>query len=60
MRITLLIGDQSPVGTTTYVLREGDGRIHLLPSGILENLINLLEEPPIPEEEPLTETDDNG
>lgn len=51
IRVTMLIGDETPVGTSTYVLREGDERIHLLPSGILENLINLLEEPPIEPDE---------
>ena len=51
IRVTLLVGDSSPVGTTTYVLREGDSRVHLIPSGIIENLINLLEEPPIQSDE---------
>lgn len=52
IRVTLLVGDETAVGSSTYVQKEGDGRVHLLPAGIVENLLNLLIDPPLIEPTP--------
>jgi hypothetical protein len=44
----LHIGNRTPTGNEYYVQREGDARIHTVPQGPIQNLIMLVESPPIP------------
>lgn len=48
-RHTLYVGDKTPTGTEYYVQREGDDRVHLVPFGPIEGMINLVDLPPLAE-----------
>lgn len=54
VRVTLLVGNQTPVGTANYIIKEGDPRIHIVPNGLIENLTNLLTDPPLADSEEQT------
>ncbi len=47
VRITLLIGNQTPTGSSYYVQLDGDPRVHLAPTGPIDNMINLIDNPPL-------------
>jgi len=47
VRYTLLVGNEVPTGNNFYIQRKGDGRVHVVPSGSIQNMINLLETPPL-------------
>lgn len=47
IRVSLFIGDITPVGNSYYVQKEGDSRVHIVPSGLIDNLIALLTDPPL-------------
>ena len=62
------IGDQNPGGTSRYVQRPGDSRIHIVPSEYVDGLLELTSNPPYPPtpapppspiETPLPETDES-
>lgn len=47
VRITMNIGSQTPAGDAYYIQVEGDPRVHLVPVAPLDNVIALLDAPPI-------------
>ncbi|MFQ5398902.1 MAG: DUF4340 domain-containing protein [Anaerolineae bacterium] len=47
VRYTLRVGNEVPTGNNFYIQRKGDGRMHVVPSGSIQNMINLLETPPL-------------
>ncbi|MCA9929244.1 MAG: DUF4340 domain-containing protein [Anaerolineales bacterium] len=51
IRITLLIGNKTPTGNSYYVQLDGDPRVHVAPAAAIDNMINLIENPPLPEPE---------
>ncbi len=50
VRITLLIGNKTPTGSSYYVQLDGDPRVHLAPIGPIDNMINLIDNPPLIEQ----------
>ena len=50
VRITLLVGNETPTGSAYYVQFDGDPRVHLVPTGPIDNMINLIDNPPRVEE----------
>lgn len=58
LRVTLLIGAPVPTGSGYYVLKEGDPRVHIVPTGLIDNLVNLLTNPPLqaPTDEPTSDS----
>lgn len=51
VRTTLLVGNETPAGDAYYVQKRGDPRVHIVPIGVIQNMIDLLENPPLPESE---------
>lgn len=47
-RFVLLVGNATAADDGYYIQRQGDPRIHIVNKSILDNLINLLETPPVP------------
>lgn len=47
IRVELQIGDPAPTGSGYYVLKNGDPRVHIVPTGLIDNLVNLLTDPPL-------------
>ena len=52
VRTTLLVGNETPAGDAYYVQKRGDPRVHIVPIGVIQNMIDLLENPPLPEPTP--------
>lgn len=52
VRTTLLVGNETPAGDAYYVQKRNDPRVHIVPIGVIQNMIDLLENPPIPEPTP--------
>jgi hypothetical protein len=52
VRTTLLVGNETPAGDANYVQKRGDPRVHIVPIGVIQNVIGLLENPPLPEPTP--------
>lgn len=48
VRYVFLVGNPAPTGSATYVQKEGDPRVYIVPSFNVDNLVELLTEPPIP------------
>jgi len=46
VRYTFLIGNEIPTGSGIYILKEGDPRIHIVPTTVVGNILSLLEETP--------------
>jgi hypothetical protein len=46
---TFLVGNETPAGEAFYVQKEGDSRVHIAPLGPIQNMINLIDNPPIPQ-----------
>lgn len=44
----LLVGDQTPTGSGFYIQKEGDPRVHIVNIGSIQNMIALLDNPPLP------------
>jgi hypothetical protein len=57
VRHTLLVGDDTPGGDSVYVQKQGDRRIFVVAKYLLDNIIRVMDEPPVfepeAEEEPL-------
>jgi hypothetical protein len=49
LRYTLLVGDETPTGNSFYVQKRGDPQVYTVPKGSIENVIGLLDNPPLPE-----------
>lgn len=49
VRTTLLVGNETPAGDAYYVQKRGDPRVHIVPIGVIQNMIDLLDNPPVPE-----------
>lgn len=47
VRITLLIGNETPTSGSYYVQLDGDPRVHLVLKGPIDNMINLIDNPPL-------------
>ena len=47
IRITLLIGNETPTGGSYYIQLQGDSRVHLVPTGPIDNMIDLIDNPPL-------------
>ena len=47
VRITLFVGNETPTGGSYYVQFDGDPRVHLVPIWPIDNLINLIDNPPL-------------
>lgn len=58
VRFTFNIGSQTPTGDRYYAQKQGDPRIHVLLSSTVDDIITLLDQPPIPT--PTPETADTG
>jgi len=52
VRTTLLVGNETPAGDAYYVQKRNDPRVHIVPIGVIQNMIDLLENPPLPEPTP--------
>lgn len=48
LRFTLLVGDETPTGNSFYVQERGDPQVYVIPKGSIENVIGLLDNPPLP------------
>ncbi|RMG92205.1 MAG: DUF4340 domain-containing protein [Chloroflexi bacterium] len=46
-RTVLLVGNKTPAGDAYYVQKKGDPRVHVVSAGVIQNMINLLENPPL-------------
>lgn len=52
IRYQLDVGNETPAEDAYYVLRAGDGRIHLMTKSILDGIFELATDPPLPESLP--------
>ncbi len=48
VRYHLLVGNKTPTGSGYYVQKEGDPRFHIVSVGVIQNMVALLDNPPIP------------
>lgn len=48
VRYHLLVGNKTPTGNGYYVQREGDPRFHVVSLGVIQNMVALIDNPPIP------------
>lgn len=49
VRYRLQVGNETPAGDAYYVLKEGDGRVHLMTKSTLDQILALATSPPLPE-----------
>jgi hypothetical protein len=47
-RFILLVGNATAADDGYYIQREGDPRIHIVNKSVVDNVVNLLETPPVP------------
>jgi hypothetical protein len=46
-RQTLFVGDQTPGGDAYYVRKQGDPRVHIIPTFSLDGVLDLISNPPL-------------
>lgn len=49
---SLAVGNETPTANGYYVQKPGDPRVYVVPKGAVDNMINLIDNPPLPSETP--------